>query len=138
MVCIGKCSHSKPAASLLIPKAQGDLREDIGLPFTHHLIHLSLEWKGCQLPFLWQPNYLISWQETMLAANVDSAATQPAMKHDITGASQRRQLDNSDGAGLFWGGYGDSVQLYQLDKQVVLSFVLLQWRASFSDIIIYI
>lgn len=87
MVCISKCWQGKPAPSLLIPKAQGDLREVTVLPFTHHLIHSSPEWKGCQLPSPWQPNHLISWQEAMLAANVDSAhyaVGRLAMKQGIT------------------------------------------------------
>lgn len=42
----------------------------------------------------------------MQAANVESATTRLAMKHGITRASQRRQLDNGDSAGLFGADAG--------------------------------
>jgi hypothetical protein len=72
----------------------------------------------------------------MLTANVDSATTWLAMKHDITGASQRRQTMVMV---LSYSG---------ADMETVYSFInwtgrqscplhSSRWHASFSDIIIY-
>lgn len=61
-----------------------------------------------------------------------------AVKHDITGASSRGHLDNSeDGAGLLWSGFRHSVQLYQWCNGTVLCTPP-EWHVSLSDIRIYL